>query len=367
MTNRNLLFWLIALLGIIFIMVGFFAYRDTEAPSSEQKTPTTKEPRTVGVIQFLKFLDPYYEGLKEGLAERGYIEGENITYEYRMTSLAPGSELPSPEEAARELINKENVDVLYTITSVTPRVVPVTRERENPTPVVFSGVANPPQYNFVDSYRSSGSNVTGISNNHSKYVEKNLEFLARIDPSVKTLGIFTDGFAVPGPAKRATAVLEELASLYGFEIREYTTDLAPAEVAERGFAEVAQNISEGEIDAIFHLPGHFHSIMDEIEFAHQRDIFQVPTNRYEVNGGAHFAFNADYFEVGKNQGAAMVEKIFEGINPSNIPIERPNNPKLFVNFKAFEETNKQFPEELKPLIGESFTEFVVPVAHGHEE
>src|SRR5215471_5537236 len=131
------------------------------------------------------------EAFQQGLRDLGYIEGQNITIEYRS---AEGVRERLPNLLA-ELV-KLKVDVIVVSGS------PSTQAAKNATktiPIVMTSVTAPVELGLVASLAHPGGNVTGMSNVGSDLGGKQLELLKEAFPKISRVAILSDS-AIPGNA-----------------------------------------------------------------------------------------------------------------------------------------------------------------------
>ena len=144
--------------------------------------------KTIGVLQLIDKLDPIVDGLKQGLGELGYVEGQNANFLYRNvhadTSLLDGY--------LKEMIEAD-VDVIVSV-SDPPTMAAKTATDGTGIPVVFSVVSNPQDTGLVASLSKPGGNMTGVMAGINLAAGKRLETLQRIDPSVqRVLVVYSSG------------------------------------------------------------------------------------------------------------------------------------------------------------------------------
>jgi len=150
--NKKLLlkkevFLIILFIGILFI-------------SGCQLTQTESEERvlTVGIAgwgsnpEFMRNI----EGFKDGLAENGYVEGENVHFIIKI----PETDLDAQREIIQSFIDA-GVDLIFSIT--TPGTL-VAKEMTSEIPIVFSVNTFPVESGVIDSLESSGNNIVGTRN-----------------------------------------------------------------------------------------------------------------------------------------------------------------------------------------------------------
>ncbi|MBI2534733.1 MAG: ABC transporter substrate-binding protein, partial [Deltaproteobacteria bacterium] len=149
-----------------------------------------QQPKKVSRIGYLSPTNPARESaraeaIRLALRERGYIEGQNIAFEYRY---AEGKVDRHPELAA-DLVRLK-VDIIVTAGE------PLTRAAKNATktiPIVMMGPgADPVEAGLVESLARPGGNVTGLTNLGPELGGKRLELLKEVAPKVARVAVLYD-------------------------------------------------------------------------------------------------------------------------------------------------------------------------------
>jgi len=138
--------------------------------------------------------DANLEAFLEGLRKLGYVEGRNISLEYRW---AENREDQYPALVA-ELIRLK-VDIIYT--SSTPAVL-VAKQATKTIPIVFPNSSDPVTVGIVDSLARPGGNATGLSSLASDLWPKRMELLKEAFPKVSRLAMIWNS-SNPGMKLRA--------------------------------------------------------------------------------------------------------------------------------------------------------------------
>jgi len=303
------------------------------------------EPVRIGIVEFEQQTDAFI-GFKEQMTKLGYAEGKDVVYE--RSRVVPGPTMFDDMKVAIHRMLDEKVDLLWLSLELQAKVgVAVTKERNDTTPIVFSSRFHDPiEYGLAASYRSSGNNATGVTSDLFEIIQKYFEFFKEIDPNIKKIGVFTDGFMVPPIGDRYLQELKTQAPRFGYEIVEYTTAVPPPE-AEAEFNRVAQTIKKGDIDALFHIAGHHYERQErgESELAIKLGIpFAVPYE--DIPHGGQFSYS-DNFTASGAQSAFMVDKILKGTNPSDIPIEYGAKTELWLVMHRARAAGITFPESMR--------------------
>src|SRR2546430_6571108 len=151
-----------------------------------------QQPKKVSLIGYLSNTDPALEsarseGIRLALRELGYIEGQNIAFEYRYTQ---GKVDRAPELAAE--LARLRVDIIV----VTGGVLPL-RAAKNATktiPIVMTGQGlDPVKAGLVESLARPGGNITGLTTSFAgELVGKRLELLKEAVPKLARVAILYD-------------------------------------------------------------------------------------------------------------------------------------------------------------------------------
>ena len=259
---------------------------------------------TIGVVNLAAGAQGALDGFKEGLAELGYVAGENLTYIYDGT--VSGAEALEP--AVQRLVEK-GVDLILSLT--TPATIEARLAVEGTNiPVVFVLVYDPVSSGVVDSLIKPGGDLTGIRG--GGHMVKMLDWLLRIAPDTKRC------FAPYNPEETASvqalAELEKAAGLLG-------VDLVAPEV--RTSEELSERLSDLPLDAdaIIVLPGAFFlknlARLEQTAIDHELPLVSGPAGS---EAPMLITYGADVVVMGK-QASRLAAKILMGTAPADLPVE----------------------------------------------
>ncbi len=275
---------------------------------------------------------PAFNGFKKKMAELGYVEGRNITYEFHNAN----GERDALKAMAEKLVRDKH-DVI--VTSSTTATAPIARASAGTNvPVVFLSAGNPLE--FIKSYASSGNNITGISSSSLDLIDKRMELLKELTPGIKRV------IALQVPSGTNYEEVRRLTLKAAKKL-----GLALVEVEPSGYEELKSKIS-GFVtrklgDAVF-LPPDAAVIVVVEEIAQQAIKERLPVvgpNIENVKRGVLAAYSSDYFALGQ-QGAVLVDKILKGARPTDLPIEQPYKLKLALNLKTAKAIGLKIPREI---------------------
>src|SRR5438034_3667259 len=271
---------------------------------------------TVGAL-VIGSTDPeqFWRDFRQGLRDLGYVEGQNIRFEFRS---AQGQANRVPELAA-ELVRLK-VDVIVTwFTPPTQAAKQATHE----IPIVMADTGDPIGTGLVASLPRPGGNVTGIASVTAELAGKSVQLIRDMLPSarrVTALANATDPFSKP--------FLEQI-QLGG----EATgTAINPIRISNNEEFESAFAAMERDRpDAIIVQPSLPSKRAAELALQHRLPAVSVP--RWFVDEGGLTSYSAIYADL-FHKAAVYVDKILKGAQPADLPVEQPTRFQLVINMKT---------------------------------
>jgi len=194
------------------------------AVAQAQQLPTL--PR-IGILFIGGRNQPHLESFKQGLSERGYIEGKNIALEYRF---ADGKQDRLPELAA-ELV-REKVDVIVTTASNSARAA---RKATQTIPIVMTS-GNPLGYGLAESLAKPGGNVTGLTVMPKGLSGKRLELLHETFPKLTRIAALWS----PRENEAAAGYKEAQEAARAFALHLHPVEVHAANDLETAFADAVK-------------------------------------------------------------------------------------------------------------------------------
>ena len=196
---------------VFFLSISCFGSQSEIAFASQDVTAADGE-YTIGIEQFAihPSLDNCREGFLAGLAEEGFIEGENLTVMYENAQADTG--------IAAQISNNfaaKGADLICGIATVSAQSA-YSVGRKNDIPVIYTAVTDPAAAGLAGADGSPVGEVTGTSDKLP--VEQQLDMIRKVLPDAKTIGILY----TTSEANSLSAIEEykKLAPEYGFEIVE---------------------------------------------------------------------------------------------------------------------------------------------------
>jgi putative tryptophan/tyrosine transport system substrate-binding protein len=270
---------------------------------------------------------------RQGLSEAGYIEGQNITIEYRW---ANGQNDRVPGLAA-ELVARQ---VAVIMANYPPVLAAKTATAT--IPIVFTSAADPVKAGLVASFNRPGGNVTGVHLIGSALESKRLEFLVQLVPGVALIGVL-----VNPKNPDANVQLRDLQDAAGSLKRQIHVVRASTEPEiDTAFATVAQ---QGAGALLVGGDPFFSS--QRVKLVALAAHYKLPTiyNQSDfVEKGGLISYGTD-FTNGYRLAATYVAKILKGAKPDELPVMQPTKFELVINVKTAKALGLTVPDKLLAL------------------
>jgi len=259
------------------------------------------------------------KGLRDGLRDMGYMEGENLVVELRDAKGDRGALQP----AAAELVGKK-VDVIFTTgTRATEAAKAATKE----IPIVFRHPADPVAVGLLKNTKRPEGNVTGVSAFSSDMGQKRLEILKTIVPNLRRVHIFYDANSKYSAdnlsaARKATAKL-------GLEVADHP--LKTGDELQSAFDKMQAR--DGE--AIFQIPDDLIESNASLLLDGAKKL-RLPTIFDQENWaakGSLASYGPNYTQMGR-QAALLVDKLFKGAKPKDVPVQSASKFDLVINLRT---------------------------------
>jgi len=271
----------------------------------------------------------FYEVLRQGLRDLGYVEGRNLVIEYRS-----GDSRARLDELAAELVQLK-VEVIVTPGAATSAAKSATET----VPIVFSYSGDPIEAGFVKSLGRPGGNMTGITWLAFELVGKRLELLKEAAPRVSRVAILANP-AHPGE-QRELGETERTARAVGAAVQYHQVRTTP------DFHAAFDAIVRDNANALLVFPDH-------VTLAHRRQMAEFAAKhrlpsvfgwREYVEAGGLMAYGPNRVETAKRL-AVYVDKILKGTKPADLPVEQPTRFELVINMKTAKALGLTIPQSV---------------------
>ena len=257
----------------------------------------------------------------------GWIEGKNITIEYRFAE-GKNDRLP---ELAVELVRLK-VDLIV-VTTMPPALA--AKSATTTTPIVMTSVADPVGAGLVASLARPGGNLTGLSGLAFELNTKRLEILKDAVPKLARVGLFF----LPGATDLEKERLRPAAVALKLKLEELTTQL-DAKSLESTF----QIAKQRQVKAIMTSanPRFLGERKRIVELAGKYRFPSIYFQKEFVDEGGLMSYGVDYVDLYR-RAAVYVDKILKGAKPADLPVQQATKFEFIVNLNAAKQIGLSIP------------------------
>ena len=331
----------ISLMAVACLTMGMFTgcgSTDSNETDTTQSSQVSEDMVTVGIAQFAPHgsLDNCVEGFKLGMAEAGFVEGENVTYDLQNAQ----ADMANTNQIAQSMV-AANVDLLCGV--ATPMAQACYNAANGKIPVIYTAVTDPVAAELANEDGTSVGNVTGTSDKLA--IDAQLDMIRKFLPEAKTIGILY----TTSEANSVSAIEEykALAPNYGFEIVE-------SGISQSSDIPLAATDLAGKVDCISNLTDNtvVSALATVLGAANKAGIPVFGSEIEQVKNGCVATEGLDYIALGKQTGE-MAARVLKGENAQDIPFETITEYSLYINSEALENLGLSCPEDLKATATEA--------------
>ncbi len=297
-----------------------------------------QQPKKVPLIGYLSSSDPITEstrseGIRQALHDLGYVEGQNIAFEYRYAE----GKLDRFPEIAAELV-RFKVDIIVVAGGNT--LIRAAKNATKTISIVMAGAApDPVEAGFVDSLARPGGNVTGLALLFNELAGKRLELLKEAVPKLGRVAVLHDP-ALP-PNILELKEVQAAASTLGLTIQ-------PWEIRRAGdFDGVFTAMAKQRADGVYVISGRLVTSNRKqiVGFALKSRLPSVYPQREYVDAGGLMYYGADIADSYRRV-AYFVDRIVKGAKPADLPVEQPKKFELVINLKTAKQIGLIMPQSV---------------------
>jgi len=300
-------------------------------PLSGCRRDDDRDGYTVGILQHFAHpaLDAAIEGFISGMADEGFIEGENITF---IKHNAVGDMGNSNMMAG--LLVEADVDLLLGVSTPSSQSM---RNATEDIPIVFTAITDPIAAGLAATAERPGSNLTGMSDWYP--VTYQFEFLLELFPDTQTIGILYNSGEANSvvQANRAAEAAAEMGLAY---VRRTVT----------GTVDVPQMASAlaNDVDVIFVPTCNTvaQAMPAAVNSASALGVPIISADPGGVAGGAIASKGLDYYVLGR-ETAVMAAQILRGeADPATMPVQWLQQITIAFNLTTANELGIDFPASI---------------------
>ena len=271
--------------------------------------------------------------LRQGLNEAGYIDGQNVKFEYRWAD-SQNDRLPA---LAAELVQRQVA--VIALGGLPPALA--AKAASTTIPIVFQLGVDPVAAGLVASLARPGGNLTGVSNLNAELAPKRLELLRELVPVAKVFGLLVNP-TNPG-AERIVKDMGPAADTLGIQLHvlhasaEHHFDAVFADLVRLG----AGGLVIGTDGFLIRQGG----LLGALSLRHAiPTMFQTP--EFATAGGL-MSYGGNLRDAYRQVGG-YVGRILKGEKPADLPVQQATKAELIINLRTAKALGINVP---LPLLG----------------
>ena len=272
-----------------------------------------------------------------GLKETGYVEGQNVTIEYRWAE-GQNDRLPA---LAAELVGRR----VAVITAAGSEALVAIKAATATIPIVFATGDDPVRGGFVASLGRPGGNITGVTFISVDLLGKQLQLLRELNPRIATIGFLTNPNS-PGSEAEIQDV-QSAARVLGLQLVVLRTSRAT------DFDAAFENLVQQRVGGLLVAGGAFFvSRRDQLAaLAARHAIPSIYAHREYVTAGGLMSYGTSFTNAYRQVGN-LVGRILKGAKPADLAVEQPTKFELVLNAKTAKSLGLDIPSTLLARVDE---------------
>lgn len=310
---------------------------DTTDPGSEETTeaPDADEPGddtsySIGIIQLVEHdaLDLSREGFIDALADNGYIEGENVEYDYQNAQ----NDTSNLSTISQRFVNN-NVDLVLAIATGAAQAI---ASETSEIPILGTSITDYESAKLVDSNEAPGGNVTGTSDMNP--IQEQIELLMELAPETETIGIVYS--SNEDNSVLQAGIAKEAAESLGLTVEEGTV------TSTNEVQQVTTSVAS-KVDAMYIPTDNTYAasmaIVNEIAAEYGIPVICGEENMTLEGGLATLGVN--YYDLGYQTGLMAVKVLKGEAEPAAMPVEYATGYAYTINADTVEALGITIPEK----------------------
>ena len=297
----------------------------------KKEAPKKAEKVNVGIVQLVEHaaLDAANKGFVEGLASKGYKEGQNISYD-RQNAQADQSNL---QNIAHRFVNNKVNLICAIATPAAQTVANVTSD----IPIVATAVTDYKAAKLVKDNAKPGTNVTGTTDMNP--VEQQLDLLLKLVPNAKSVGTIYCSSEVNSQLQ--IEILKKAAAAKGVTVKEATvSNVNDIQQAARSLVGKVQAIYVPTDNVLASAMPTLVSVTEEAKLP------VICGEGGMVKAGGLATLGVDYYKLGFQAGEMAADILSGKSKPADMAIQAQKEFKAMVNLKEAEKIGLKVPEDV---------------------
>jgi putative tryptophan/tyrosine transport system substrate-binding protein len=272
------------------------------------------------------------DAFRQELSKLGWIEGKNITVEYRFAE----QKLERLPELAADLVRLK-VDLIVTSGGPTPLAA---KKATTTIPIVMATSVDPVGAGLVASLARPGGNITGNSDLVPELNSKRLEILKDAIPRLSRVGLLRPGATELGDLQMKELRPAAVALKLKLEVIETQLDA-------KGLESAFQTAKQKQVGAIMTTPGRRFGAERKriVELAVKYRLPAIYPQKEYVDEGGLMSYGVDNVDLFQ-RAAYYVDKILKGTKPADLPVQQATKFEFVINLQAAKQIDLTIPPDV---------------------
>jgi putative ABC transport system substrate-binding protein len=262
------------------------------------------------------------DAFRQGLRERGYVEGQNIVIEYRS---ADGKIDRLPGLAVE--LARLKVDLIFAVATPAARAA---QQATTTIPIVAGAMGDPVGDGLVASLARPGGNITGLTFLGPELVPKRLGLLKEALPKVTRVAALWHPGAF-GERTNQVMLKETEGAARALGVQLQLVGVRGADELDRAFSTMTKERAEALV--VFPSTMLFSERRRIVALAAKHRLPSMSNAREFVELGGLIGYGASITDLNR-RAATYVDKILKGAKPADLPVEQPTKFELVINLKT---------------------------------
>jgi putative ABC transport system substrate-binding protein len=256
---------------------------------------------------------------RAGLKEAGYIDGENVTVEYRWAE-GHFDRLPS---LAADFVHRQ---VTVIAATTTPGAL-AAKNTGTTIPIVFETAGDPIRLGLVKSLNHPGDNLTGITQLSSELISKRLGLLHELIPAAKLVGLLVD----KADPREEAQVADMNEAARGLDLQIHVVNASNEDEIDKGFANISQVGAHGLLVGT----GEFLRRQAEqvVTLAARQNLPAIYQYREFAKAGGLISYGTDLIDSYRQAGI-YTGRVLKGEKPGDLPVLQATKFDLVINIRT---------------------------------
>ena len=277
------------------------------------------------------------DAFRQELSKLGWIEGKNITIEYRF------AESKGPAHVSELAVDLVRLKVDLIVVASTPPALAAKRATTT-IPIVMAIAGDPVGAGLVASLARPGGNVTGLSTLGTELNSKRLEVLKDAVPKLVRVGVLRSLEGGGGSIAFDLQLKELRPAALALKLKLEEIEMQPD---PKGLESAFQTAKQKQVNAIMTIPTRpfFAERKRIVELAVKYRLPAIYPNKEFADDGGLMSYGADYEDLFR-KAAHYVDKILKGTKPADLPVQQATKFEFVINLNAAKQIGLTIPPDV---------------------